>query len=455
MTDCYQTQLGFQELGSREVCATFDAGNVTSDAGGLLLREVALRTSLLHEFAGCFSDGRDSRYVSHPLQQLVAQRVFALALGYEDVNDQDHLREDPLLAVMCERKDLDRLGGKSTLNRLEQGGRKHRYQRITWDEAAIDDLLVRFFLRSFREIPAQLILDLDATDIPLHGDQEARHFHGYYDGYCYLPLLITCGDHILCARLRPSNIDAPAGSVDELERIVAAIRARFPKTHLIVRADSGFAREAIMAWCESHHVDYVLGLARNSRLVAEIGNELEDAKHEHEQTGQSARRFREFMWTTRESWSTTRRVVAKAEHLEKGSNPRFIVTSLSASRWPAQALYEQTYCARGDMENRIKEHQADMFGDRMSTHTMRSNQLRLYFSTIAYMLLTTLRREALVGTELEKAQAGTIRLRLLKIGALVRVSVRRVWIRIASGYPYRELLETILSRIRKIPVAVA
>jgi hypothetical protein len=342
-TDCHQTELRFQELGCREIRAAFDAGHVTSDAGALLLREVVLRTGLIARFAACFADKRDARYVEHGLEQLIAQRVLALAMGYEDVNDHDALRYDPLMAILTERADFAPLGGKSTINRMEQGGRVDRYQKITWNEDAIADLLVTHFLGCFREVPDCLVLDLDATDITVHGTQENRFFHGYYGDYCYLPLYITCGSHILCAKLRPSNIDAASGSVDELARIVAMIRKRLPQTRLIVRGDSGYAREELMNWCETNGVYYVLGLARNCRLEARITTELAQAQAEHEQSGLAARRFKEFVYRTRETWSRRRRVVGKAEYLDKGKNPRFIVTNLDATQWPARLLYETLY----------------------------------------------------------------------------------------------------------------
>lgn len=454
-TECSQTKLSFQALGCREVCGDFDAGHVTSDGGALLLREVALRTRLISKFAACFEDSRNPRYVEHSLEELIAQRVFALAMGYEDVNDHDQLRMDPLMALLAERAELTPLAGKSTVNRLEQGGRVGRYQKITWDEHKIADLLVDFFLSSLREAPANLVLDLDATDIAIHGQQQERFFHGYYGHYCYLPLYITCGSHILCVKLRPSNIDAAAGAVDELARIVSKIRTRFPQLPLIVRGDSGYAREELMSWCEANQVFYLVGLARNCRLEEEIKSELELAKVEHGQTGAAARRFKDFTYRTRDSWSCQRRVVGKAEYLEKGKNPRFIVTNLDASQWPAQPLYEKHYCARGDMENRIKEHQGDLFGHQTSTHMMASNQLRLHFSTIAHMLLTTLRHEALAGTELERAQPGTLRLKLLKIGALVSISVRRICLRLAGGYPYQQLFSLALTRLKQMRASPA
>jgi hypothetical protein len=349
-----------------------------------------------------------------------------------------------LLAVLVEKSDLARevLAGKSTLNRLEltpaTATAKARYKKIVADHAAVDRLFVDVFLAAHRQAPQQIILDLDATDDPLHGNQEGRFFHGYYGHYCYLPLYIFCGEFLLGARLRPSNIDASAGSVEELKRIVKQIRAVWPEVRILVRADSGFCREELMAWCEAEGVDYLLGLAKNERLKAQIKKESQQAKQRYQETGHAARIFKEFYYKTRKSWSQQRRVVAKAEHLEKGENPRFVVTSLRAEEWPASALYEELYCARGDMENRIKE-QLMLFADRTSTAYLRSNQLRLYFSSAAYVLLQMLRHLGLQGTELAKAQCATIRLKLLKIGALIRISVRKVWISLAGGYPYVEL----------------
>jgi Transposase DDE domain group 1 len=305
--------------------------------------------------------------------------------------------------------------------------------------------LVEVFLAAYREEPEEIILDLDATDDPLHGKQEGRFFHGYYGHYCYLPLYIFCGEFLLCARLRSSNIDASAGSVEELQRIVAQIRSVWSRVRIVVRGDSGFCREELMAWCEAEGVDYLLGLAKNERLKAEIVREKEEAKAQYQETGRAARRFKEFVYQTRESWSRARRVVAKAEHLEKGENPRFVVTSLRREEWPAQALYEEHYCARGDMENRIKE-QLMLFSDRTSTHYLRSNQLRLYFSSIAYVLLQMLRRLGLEGTELAKAQCSSIRLKLLKIGALIRITVRKVWISLAGGISLRHAIPASLRK---------
>jgi hypothetical protein len=347
------------------------------------------------------------------------------------------------------------LAGKSTLNRLElteEGATaKQRYKKIVLDHGAVDRLLVNLFLQAHREAPKEIVLDLDATDDPLHGEQEGRFFHGYYGHYCYLPLYIFCGEFLLCARLRPSNIDASAGSVDELKRIVPRIRAVWPGVRIVVRGDSGFCREELMAWCEAEQVHYLLGLPKNERLKAEIEKEMQEAKAQHQHSGLAARVFKDLVYRTRESWSAARRVVAKAEHLEKGENPRFVVTSLPETEWPAQPLYEELYCARGDMENRIKE-QLMLFSDRTSTHYLRSNQLRLYFSSIAYVLLQTLRRLGLDGTELAQAQCSSIRLKLLKIGALIRITARKVWVSLGEGYPHAALFWKVHQKLRAVPI---
>jgi hypothetical protein len=456
-TECTQFVFGFHPPKRREIRAQFDGGAISSDGGGLLLREVEKRIGILRQFAGCFTDYRNAHLIEHPVEELVAQRVYGLALGYEDLNDHEELRNDPLLAVLVEKADpgSQALAGKSTLNRLEltkeTASRKERYKKIMLDHGAVDRLLVEVFLAAHREAPKEIILDLDATDDPLHGEQEGRFFHGYYGHYCYLPLYIFCGEFLLCARLRPSNIDASAGSVEELQRIVAQIRSAWPQVRLVVRGDSGFCREELLAWCEVNRVEYLLGLAKNERLKAAIEKEQKEAQARYQETGRAARLFKEFVYQTRESWSRARRVVAKAEHLEKGENPRFVVTSLRGEAWPAQALYEEHYCGRGDMENRIKE-QLMLFSDRTSTHYLRSNQLRLYFSSIAYVLLQMLRRLGLQGTELAKAQCATIRLKLLKIGALIRITVRKVWVSLAGGYPYVPLFRQVYEKLCAVPV---
>ena len=449
-TDCSADRMAFAPVAGRAVVAAFDGGAITSDAGALLLGAADRAIGLVRRFAACFVDHRVPDQVEHGLTTLVGQRVFALALGYEDLVDHDALRHDPVLAAVAgkltaRRSDCAALAGKSTLNRLEHApaGEPTRYHKIGHDGAAIERLFVELFLDAHRAPPVEIVLDLDATDDPLHGQQEGRFFHGYYGCYCYLPLYVFCGDHLLVAKLRRSSIDASAGAVEEIARLVAQIRARWPETQIILRADSGFAREALMVWAEQHRVDYVLGLARNPRLVGEITAELAAAKAEAEQTGKAARCFKEFRYRTLDSWSCERRVVAKAEQLPGGSgetspNPRFVVTSLSPDEWAPKPLYERLYCARGEMENRIKECQLDLFADRTSTRAMRANQLRLWFAAMAYVLLAALRRIALPATRLAHATAGTIRLTLLKIGALVRVSVRRITVKMASGHPWQQ-----------------
>ena len=466
-TQCIPIQLEFLPLGRRKVTARFDGGRLSSDAGGMLLGEVDARIGLLDRAAQCFQDYRDPEAVEHSVRDLVAQRIYALALGYEDLNDHDELRRDSLLAMLVGKSDIvgetrararDKgypLASSSTLNRLELGdpetARSNRYKRIAGDNDGLDRLFVDLFVESYDTAPKEIWLDLDATDDPLHGRQEDRFFHGYYHCYCYLPLYIFCGEHLLCARLRPSNIDAAAGSVDELTRIVGQIRQHWPQTRIVIRGDSGFCREAIMNWCEANNVHYVLGLARNARLVRAIGGELQQARRAHEATGEPARVFRDFQYQTRKSWSARRRVIGKAEHLSKGSNPRFVVTSLSSRRASAQVLYEELYCARGDMENRIKEQQLGLFADRTSSTLFRTNHLRLYFSSLAYVLMHGLRRLGLQGTQFARAQCTTIRLKLFKIAARLRLTVRKVWLSFAEGYPYVSDFAQILAQLRCHP----
>jgi hypothetical protein len=443
MTECKQNVFSFTAHFSRRVEAGFTAGQVSSDGGALLLREVERRINLLGRLAGCFRDGRNQSLVEHKLPEMLSQRVYGLALGYEDLNDHEQLRSDPLLGLLSGKRNLEEpLAGKSTLNRLELTGRTGRYHKITYSAESIDRLLVDLYIESrpegIRAMPSEVVLDLDATDIPLYGHQPERFFHGYYDSYCYLPLYIFAGGQLLCARLRPANQDAAAGSVEEASRIVAQLRQRWPQVKIVLRADSGFCREALMAWCEQNSVDYVFGLQRNQRLRRIIGAQMHQAHMLHQTTGKAARVFAEFDYQTHKSWSRARRVVAKAEHLDKGENPRFVVTSLTPQQWVAQDLYEKFYCARGEMENRIKE-QMCLFADRLSTDEMKGNQLRLYFSALAYSLVEALRRLALKGTEWAQAQVDTIRLKLLKIGAIVRISARRIVLQMSSAYPWKDI----------------
>ena len=467
MTDCTAQRYLFQGPGRREVLASFDGGRISSDGGALLLCETDRQLDLLDRFAACFDDHRAPEWVEHSVEDLVRQRVFALALGYEDLNDHDDLRRDALLAACVGKSDptgenrsraRDRgsaLAGKSTLNRLEwglaQSAAEDRYRRVAVDTDAVDRFFVDVFLDSYDEPPEEIILDVDATDDPLHGHQEGRFFHGFYDHYCYLPLYVFCGKHLLSARLRRSNIDASEGTVEELSRIVGQIRERWPEVSIVLRGDSAFAREAIFAWCEKNDVHYVTGIARNPRLEGLLEPALERAAQESAATGEPTRLYEELHYRTLETWSRSRRVVGKAEITERGRNPRFVVTSFSPAEVDGQTLYEELYCARGDMENRIKEQQLDLFSTRTSGQLMRVNQMRLWLSSVAYTLIEALRRIALQGTQLANAYCGTIRLRLLKIGARVRVTVRKVWVSLASSHPAEPLFAHAYERLRAPP----
>ena len=467
-TECTPSQLEFKGLGRRRIVGAFDGGHISSDGGALLLREADARLQLTEKLAACFTDHRDPDAIEHSVLELVRQRVYGIALGYEDLNDHDELKWDPLLALALGKADVEGkarhrpsdvgkvLASSSTLNRLEltpaDASAGSRYKKIVHHPEKLEAFFVDAFLDSFTRAPKEIVLDFDATDDPVHGDQEGKFFHGYYGGYCYLPLYVTCGDHLLVAKLRTSNRDAADGSTAVLAYLVARIRERFPKTRILARGDSGFAREGFMAYCESHRVYYLLGLARNTRLLKKIGPELVKARALHEQSGRAERLFAHFTYRTRTSWSRARRVIAKAEHLAKGANPRFIVTNLPEDYAGPQELYEDHYCARGDMENRIKEQQLDLFADRTSAHTMRANQLRLWFSSAAYVLMSALRRVGLKGTRLANATCGTIRLKLLKIGAQLKLSVRRILIHFASACPHQEIFRRAFRTIRRYPL---
>jgi Transposase DDE domain group 1 len=440
-TECSADLFGFAPVDGREVVAAFDGGAITSDAGALLLGATDRVIRMTARFAACFHDARRQDLIEHEIVTLVGQRVFGIALGYEDLNDHDQLRHDPMMAVLAgklaaRREECAPVAGKSTLNRLELSKLEPtRYHKISHNPVAIKNLLVELFLEAHERVPKQIILDLDATDDPLHGEQEGRFFHGYYDCYCYLPFYVFCGRHLLVAKLRRADLDAAAGAVAEVARVVAHIRRRWPRVRILLRADSGFAREELMAWCEANGADFLFGLAKNERLTAEIKTELDLAAAKSRRTGRPERRFKTFMWMTRRTWSRRRRVVAKAEWTRGEANPRFVVTSLRRDECSAKYLYEKVYCARGEMENRIKECQLDLYADRTSAATMRANQLRLWFYSMAYVLLCALRRIGLHDTAFAKATCGTIRLKLLKIGALVRISVRRIKIAMASACP--------------------
>jgi len=466
-TECTTEQLEFHVLEQRKVVGKFNGGKITADAGGLLLREVEKRCEILGRLAGCFQDYRDQDLIEHTVESLIKQRVMGIALGYEDLNDHDSLRHDILMGLLSEKSDpegKDRRGqdqgkalaGKSTLNRLEltpeDANAKSRYKKIVVDAGAIDKLLVDIFIESYASAPAEIIVDIDATDDPLYGQQEGRFFHGYYRHYCYLPLYFFCGEQLLCARLHKADTDPAKGVIEEVERMVKQIRAQWPEVRIILRGDSGFCREELMSFCEGKaKIEYVFGLAKNKRLGKIILAELTEAREHYEATQEPARVFKDFRYQTLTSWSCERRVVGKAEHLSKGANPRFIVTSLASDEWEGRALYEDLYCARGEMENRIKEQQLALFADRTSTAAIRSNQLRLYFSSFAYVLIQTLRRLGLEGTELAKAQCDTIRLKLLKIGAQLKVTVRKVWISFSESYPYLRLFREVFTRLSRSP----
>ena len=444
-TECSAEQFDFGTVEGRAVEAAFDAGLVTSDAGALLLGATDRAIGMMGRFAACFHDERRAERIEHEVVTLVGQRVFGIALGYEDLNDHDELRHDPLMAVLAgkltaRREDCAPVAGKSTLNRLELSRLEPtRYHKISHNPVAIKNLFVDLFIEAHARPPREIILDLDATDDPVHGEQEGRFFHGYYDCYCYLPLYVFCGPHLLVSKLRRASLDAAAGAVEEVARVVARIRARWPATRIVLRADSGFAREELMAWCEANDIDFVLGLAQNERLIGEIKSELDQVAVKSARTGRPERRFKSFMWRTLTSWSRRRRVIARVEWTKGEGNPRFIVTSLRRRQGKAKYLYEKVYCARGNMENRIKECQLDLYADRTSTATMRANQLRLWFASMAYVLLCALRRIGLHGTKLANATCGTIRLKLLKIGALVRISVRRIRIAMTSACPAAQI----------------
>ena len=465
--ECTRTKLMFHGLDGRAVVGRFDGGEITSDAGGVLLREVEHRSRILGRLSQCFRDHRDPDRIEHSVEALIKQRVLGLCLGYEDLNDHDELCRDRLLALLCDRDDLrgewrrresdhgQPLAGQSTLNRLELTpveGPEPKYKKIVADPAGMDALLIEVFLEAHREPPEEVILDVDATDDPLHGKQEGRFFHGYYQRYCYLPLYIFCGEQLLCARLRSSNRGAADGVVAELKRVVSRLREAWPQVRITVRGDSGFCNDELMAWCESEGVDYVLGLAKNTRLKRRIATKMEIVRQLQQESGKAERQFQELGYRTRQSWSRERRVVAKVEHLPRGENPRFIVTSVPIQQCEGRTLYEEVYCARGDMENRIKEQQLGLFADRTSSSRMQANQLRLYFAAFAYGMMETLRRVGLAGTKLARAQCWTMRGKLLKIGAQVRVTTRKVWLSFSESYPYGGLLRTVLARLQAIPL---
>ena len=465
-THCKSDSFEIQGPGRRSITADFKGGTLSSEGGALLLREADRIRSITSRLADCFVDARDPRRIEHSVGDLLRQRIYGLVLGHEDLNDHDELRKDPLLATVVgkvdatganrarERDQGAALAGRSTLNRLEHSlqaeAAESRYHRITADGDAIERFFVDVFLDSYETPPKRIVLDFDATDNRLHGEQEERFFHGYYGHYCYLPLYVFCDRHLLCAKLRPSNIDGAEGSLEVLKDLVEQIRARWPEVEIVVRGDSGFARDYLMTWCESNTVQYVLGLARNKRLQEQLEPTFQELEASFEGAdGGAGRLYTDFRYQTLNSWDRERRVIGKAEVTGGGRNPRFVVTSLRDSEVEAQALYEQIYCARGEMENRIKEQQLDLFSSRTSGHLMRVNQMRLWLSGVAYVLFEALRSLALGGTELERARCETIRLKLLKIGARVRVTTRKIWLSLSTAYPHRRLWMSVMERLRQ------
>ena len=463
-TLCIQNVLTLAPCGRRRVEAAFDGGLSTSDAGVVLLREAARRRSFFARVATCFSDFRSQPHVEHTLEELLAQRSLGIACGYEDLNDHTTLRYDPALALATgkaepmgtnRRQERNRgraLAGSATLNRIELAPEaldpKRRDLKNLHDPWAIEDLLVELFLDAYDEAPAELVLDLDATDDLIHGHQEGVFYHGYYRGYCDLPLDIFCGEHLLVAKLRTAVQDGAGGSLEEVERVVGRIRERWPDVKVTLRADSGFCRDWLMSWCEGNAVDYIFGLARNSRLAGMIASEMAERVSQVEETEEEARTFKELRYRTLNSWSKERRVVAKVAAIPGKPNPRFVVTTFDQEAWVAKTLYEDLYCARGDRENRIKEQQLDLFADRTSSRTMRSNQLRVWFSALAYILMNDLRRVGLAGTDLARDQVATIRNRLLKIGARLTQSVRRVRISMSEAFPLQQVFTEVLTKLQ-------
>jgi hypothetical protein len=465
---CNQEVFEFQDHNGQKVVASFDGGHLSSDgSGALLFRELELRTGTIQRLAGCFRDGRNPELIEHSVEALLRQRIGALSMGYEDLNDHDSLRYDPAHGLMSGKADIEgrhrseknrgkALAGHSTLNRLEQSalGGDGRYKKIIPDTEKIEQLLIEEGVKAIPRKSRRIVLDFDATDDPLHGAQEGRFFHGYYGHYCYLPLYCFCGNIPLLALLQDAKTDASAGTVDALQKIVPAIRRRFGhRVEIVLRGDSGFARDAIMHWCERNGLFYCLGLKRNTRLQAELAPCFETLQSDLDAglLELPVRRFIEFEYRTLNSWSSRRRVVGKAEVLAKGENPRFVVTNFEVEHFDARALYEDFYCARGDMENRIKEQQQDLFADRTSTHAMASNQLRLWFSAFAHLMLSQLQAIALRGTRLAKATIGTLRLRLFKIAARVKVSVRRIRFELAEGCPDQDVFAQVFRNLQAWP----
>ncbi|HAA32711.1 MAG TPA: IS1380 family transposase [Cyanobacteria bacterium UBA8553] len=486
-TDCIPEQFKFGRVKSRQVIVNFQGGTVTSDAGLTLIADLDQRLKITSRLAACFQDHRQANRVEHSVKSLVAQRVYGLVQGYEDLNDHEQLRHEPMFALAVGKLMGDGikpvvLAGKSTLNRLEHcpetvtNRGESRYHRIGHNTADIEKLFVEWFLESYSKPPSTIVLDLDVTDDQVHGEQEGAYFNTYYDGVCYAPLYIFCGKHLLVAKLRPSNVDPADGALEQLKRVIELIRSRWPNVGILVRGDSAYAREEIMEWCESQvEVDYVFGLSKNSRLMTMTRETQRKARVSYEGTKQTVESFLETLfhpdeelkevenlvlpcilyrslnYQTEKSWSRLRRVVSKVEYSHTGVKIRFVVTSIPTNKVPPGELYTQRYCPRGEMENRFKEQQLELFSDRTSTHTFEGNQLRLWFSSVAYVLMNALRESCLASTDLRCAQVGTIRAKLLKLGARLLVSVRRVLVSISSGCPYQDIFATAYQCLQTLP----
>ena len=444
-TDCTQSEFELQGMDGRSIVVKRDGTAISSDGGLILLSLIESKYRIISRLASAFHDLRNQKLVTHTLSTILSQRIFGLCQGYEDINDHDDWRKDPLLAIACGKTpDDEGLAGKSTLNRMELGSTpangKSRYKNIRYDDPAMRKLLVEVFLETYTcgpRGPKEIIIDVDSTNDPLHGNQEGRYFNGYYDEYCYLPLYMFVGEFPLWAELRTADTDPAEGVIPALGEIVGEIRKRWKRTRIILRGDSGFNRPDILSWCENQdRVFYVIGLPKNKRLTRAVNGSIREAAGLCKHTGKPARIFRDIRYKTKKTWEKARRVVAKAEHLPDGPNPRFIVTNIGMKTWDARGLYEDLYCARGNMENRIKEQKLFMFADRLSSHTIRANQLRLWFSTFAYLFTVFLRNQKVDDPTLPSAQASTIRLKLLKVAARVSVSVRRIVIHIPEAFPY-------------------
>ena len=489
LTDCIPEQFNFGKVKGRNVIANFKGGTLTSDGGLVLVAELDKKRQITARFAECFTDYRRQGYVEHSVTDLVAQRVYGLIQGYEDLNDHDKLRADPVFAIALGKLSHTEsktvlLAGKSTLNRLEYcpetviDQTDSRYHRISHNPKRIEKLLVELFLESYRQPPRSIVLDLDVTDDQVHGSQEQTFFNTYYGGICYAPLYIFCGHHLLAAKLRPSNVDPASGALEELQRVIGLIREQWTQTQILIRGDSAYSRDEIMSWCEAQTgVDYVFGLATNNQLRMRADDVIKKAIADYEQRLSPATSFleqlfqpeedltvveeivpgsvwyRSLCYKTQASWSRSRRVVTKVAYDSQGLKMRFVVTSLKASKIPPAKLYTEKYCPRGEMENRIKEQQLELFSDRTSTHTFEGNQLRLWFSAIAYVLMQAFRASCLARTPLATATVGTIRILLLKLGARVLSSVRRVLISISSSCPYQDIFAIAYQRIQALPAS--